>query len=347
MHDLSLLPVEIIYYTQDLKKVTLHQGDTFIPSPMLCEGIKIGVCYNLPDSDSPEDFVTFCIARKVLMTGKQVESTQTYIDPTTGSKRLFKRLGIPALHGGCFELRYEINTELLSNKFNLDTNMQDNFRLIASGINHELRSPLQAISMYTDVIEDGAGDTKELASFVKQEIKSITDILDTLGQFNKNQKGNFDYEPIEKTLQSAWDTLALTMLPTCPSLDVSFKIVRGLKKLVPDMPQSELTQVFTNILRNSIEALDKENSYIEVKLINKTNKFFVFTIRDNGCGIPKSKIKNIFTPFVSSKSGSQGLGLTICRHFITQRGGTILVLSQENKYTEVIISLPIRGYYNK
>ena len=343
MSSLALLPVEIIYFSPELKKIVLFQGDTFLPSPHLCEGIKIGICYDLPDTDTATDFVSYCIARKVLATGKQVESTQTYIDPTTGSKRLFKRLGFPAAQGGCFEIRFEINTELLSNKFNLDTNMQDNFRLIASGINHELRSPLQAISMYTDVLEEGDGKTKELASFVKQEIKSITDILDTLGQFNKNQKSSLEYEPIEQTLKSAWGTLELTLLPTCPSLNVAFKVGRGLKKLVPDIPKSELQQVLTNIFRNSIESLEKENSNVEVKILNKTTKFFVFSIRDNGCGIPKNKIKNIFTPFVSSKPGSQGLGLTICRHFITQRGGTIIVLSQENAYTEVIISLPIRG----
>ena len=343
MSDLNLLPVEIVYYSPELKKTTLFQGDSFHPCPYVCEGIKIGICYDLEDQDSPEEFVTYCIARKVLSTGKQVESVQTYVDKNTGTKRLFKRIGIPSPYGGCFEMRYEINTELLSNKFNLDTNMQDNFRLIASGINHELRSPLQAISMYTDVIEDGDGDTKELASFVKQEIKSITDILDTLGRFNKNQKSDYEYEYLDNTIRSTWDTVSMTMLPSCPIVDVKFKVQKGFKKIIPDIPKSELQQVLTNIFRNSIESLDKDSSVIEVKLIHKTNKFIVFYIKDNGCGIPKNKIKNIFTPFVSNKTGSQGLGLTICRHFLTQRGGTILVLSQENKYTEVIISLPIRS----
>jgi len=342
MHDLSLLPVEIIYFSPDLKRSVLLQGDSFTPSPYVCEGMKIGICYDLEESKDPKDFVTYCIARKVISTGKQVESVQTYIDASTGSKRLFKRLGMPAPYGGCFEIRFEINTELLSNKFNFDTNMQDNFRLIASGINHELRSPLQAISMYTDIIEDGAGDTKEIASFVKQEIKSISDILDTLGRFNKNQKRDLEYEFLDKTIKQTWETLSMTMLPSCPSIDVNFKVHRGLKSIIPDIPKSEMQQVLTNIFRNSIEALDKDKSLLEVKLLEKTGKFFVFYIKDNGCGIPKNKIKNIFTPFVSSKSGSQGLGLSICRYFITQRGGTIIVFSKENKYTEVIISLPLR-----
>lgn len=343
MSELSLLPLEISYFSHDLKKISLHQGDGFIPSPFKCEGMKIGICFDLPDNPDQSVFVTECIARKVLSTGKQVESVQTYIDPITGSKRVFKRLGIPAPLGGCFELRYEINTEVLSNKFNFDTNMQDNFRLIAAGINHELRSPLQAISMYSDIIEDGMGDVKELASFVKEEIKSITDILDTLGRFNNNQKSNLEYESLDKVIKTTWDTVALTMLPSCRSIDVKFKVQRGFSKLIPNIPKSELQQVLTNIFRNSIESLDKDKSCIEVKLAHKTDKFFSFYIRDNGCGIPKNKIKNIFTPFVSSKSGSHGLGLTICRYFITQRGGTIMVLSEEGKSTDVIISLPIRG----
>jgi len=343
MNDLSLLPVEIIYFSPELRKITLLQGDSFHPSPYFCEGMKIGICYDLEETEDPQDFVSFCMARKVMNTGKQVESVQTYLDPNTGTKRLFKRLGIPSPYGGCFEIRYEINTEVLSNKFNFDTNMQDNFRLIAAGINHELRSPLQAIAMYTDVLQDGAGNTKELASFVKQEIKSITDILDTLGRFNKNQKSDLEYEPLDATIRSTWDTLSITLLPTCPSIDVKFKVQKGFKKIIPDMPKSELQQVLTNLFRNSIESLDKDNSSIEVKILHKTSRFIVFYIKDNGCGIPKNKIKNIFTPFVSNKVGSQGLGLTICRYFITQRGGTIMVLSQENKYTEVIISLPIRS----
>jgi len=342
MSDLSLIPIEVNYFTQDLKKVVLHQGESFVPSPFMCEGIKIGICFDLPEQSDNVNFVTNCIARKVLLTGKQVESVQTYIDPLTGIKRIFKRIGIPAPLGGCFELRYEINTEVLSNKFNFDSNMQDNFRLIAAGINHELRSPLQAISMYADIIEEGVGDVTEVASFVKEEIKSITGILDTLGRFNSNQKNNLEYDSLDKIIKTTWDTVSLTMVPSCHSLDVKFKVQRGFSKIVPNIPKSELQQVLTNIFRNSIESLDKEKSLIEVKLAHKTDKFFSFYIRDNGCGIPKSKIKNIFTPFVSSKSGSQGLGLTICRYFISQRGGTIMVLSEEGKSTDVIISLPIK-----
>lgn len=68
-------------------------------------------------------------------------------------------------------------------------------------------------------------------------------------------------------------------------------------------------------------------------------------ISDNGIGIPKRNLKNLFNPFFSSKqaSGGTGLGLYICNEFIKAHGGAIQVESTLNKGTSVKIQLPFKA----
>lgn len=342
MDFLDLLPVEVIYFDPDLNTLVLFKGEGVVTSPPVCSSEGLGVCHDLPGVGS-NDFVSKCVAHKVIETGRTVETTQVFIEQPTGAQRYIKRFGFPAPQGGCFELRFEIKNEIVSEKQIADSNMQDNFRLIAGGINHELRSPLQAIHMYAEMMSALAPrDTKEAANSIISEIHKVTSILDSLGKFNRTDKSILEYEEFTDTMCNVWGTMEITLIPNRSSEIVLEFDPSDFSGIVPNIPKSELQQIFTNIFRNSIEATEKKvQGKVEVKLIQKSREFFSFLVRDNGCGIPYDRLAKIFTPFVTSKNG-MGLGLTICRHFITMRGGTILILSEEGKYTDVIISLPLK-----
>ncbi|MCT4643477.1 MAG: ATP-binding protein, partial [Carboxylicivirga sp.] len=74
----------------------------------------------------------------------------------------------------------------------------------------------------------------------------------------------------------------------------------------------QLEQAFINIMKNALEAIE-ERGRIEIKLA--TNPAEV-RICDNGAGIPDHLKENIFTPFYTSKSNGQGIGLTVTREIL-------------------------------
>ena len=106
--------------------------------------------------------------------------------------------------------------------------------------------------------------------------------------------------------------------------------------------KGQIQQVFLNIINNAIDAVEK-GGLIEVSSSVKDERFVRVSIKDNGSGIPKDKLKHIFEPFYTTKENGKGtgLGLSISYGIMQRLGGTILVESEIKKGTSFIIEIPI------
>ncbi len=100
----------------------------------------------------------------------------------------------------------------------------------------------------------------------------------------------------------------------------------------------ELSQIFLNLLTNSIDAITK-NGKIHIK-VEKTEDEIILSIKDNGKGMDKETLNNIFKPFKSSKKNGTGLGMYLVLSIIKRRNGTIKVLSKEGEGTNIEIAFP-------
>ena len=72
----------------------------------------------------------------------------------------------------------------------------------------------------------------------------------------------------------------------------------------------------------------------------------IIDLKDNGIGIPEEFIKRIFDPFLSTKPGGTGLGLTYVQQIVKEHGGEIKVEGRKGKGTSINISLPGNGGVN-
>lgn len=98
-----------------------------------------------------------------------------------------------------------------------------------------------------------------------------------------------------------------------------------------------LVQVIINLVKNSMEALQsQENAIIEITTVQTENKLLKLEIIDNGPGIPKEVIDQVFIPFFTTKESGTGVGLSHSRQIIRAHGGTIECSSKPGK-TEFII----------
>ncbi|MGD9900147.1 MAG: ATP-binding protein [Calditrichaceae bacterium] len=110
----------------------------------------------------------------------------------------------------------------------------------------------------------------------------------------------------------------------------------------------EFVQIWTNIIRNACEAMfASEKTDHELTVISRHEKSNIsVSIRDNGPGIPKDILPNIFQPNVTTKisglSFGLGLGLTIVQRIINEYNGTVSVKSSE-KGTTFLITIPVGG----
>lgn len=106
---------------------------------------------------------------------------------------------------------------------------------------------------------------------------------------------------------------------------------------------ASLREAFTNILNNAVEATaEVENPTVKISLFTEGSSA-VINFRDNGCGIKKNEIKNIFRPLYSNKNSSNnfGIGLSTALKTINYHSGTILCKSKPNEYTIFQVILPL------
>jgi two-component system nitrogen regulation sensor histidine kinase NtrY len=101
-----------------------------------------------------------------------------------------------------------------------------------------------------------------------------------------------------------------------------------------------LEQVFINIFKNAIEALEGvENPEISV-LVDKTPQGKVtIQVMDNGQGIPQDVVDQIFVPFFTTKQNGSGIGLSLSQQIIRMHGGNIYLQSKEREGTVVTLSI--------
>jgi signal transduction histidine kinase len=117
-----------------------------------------------------------------------------------------------------------------------------------------------------------------------------------------------------------------------------------------------MRQVLVNLMINAADAIQGSLSASTGKIVIETrsmaeddpglpagNPVFILQVRDNGAGIPKQEIENIFDPFYTTKEPGKGtgLGLSVTYMIIEQSGGTITVKSDAGCGTQFTISLPL------
>lgn len=110
------------------------------------------------------------------------------------------------------------------------------------------------------------------------------------------------------------------------------------KKVYVLANQNGLTQVFLNILINSMQAMEQGGTLL-IK-VEKFEKNCMVQIEDSGVGIQASKLPWIFNPFFSTKREGTGLGLSIAHEIIVQHNGKIWAESVEGSGTSLYVQLP-------
>jgi two-component system sensor histidine kinase PilS (NtrC family) len=103
----------------------------------------------------------------------------------------------------------------------------------------------------------------------------------------------------------------------------------------------QITQVFWNLARNGLEAMP-EGGVLRVALRNDGDDL-VLSVRDQGRGMGREEQRRMFEPFQSQSPQGTGLGLAIVYRIVREHGGDIVVRSERQQGTEVLVRLPRVG----
>jgi signal transduction histidine kinase len=124
------------------------------------------------------------------------------------------------------------------------------------------------------------------------------------------------------------------MAPSIKAKNINIEFSISSKRLELDIDVHLIEQVLINLILNAKDACQNQaNPLIKVVASQNQNRNTIIKVFDNGSGIPKEIMENIFVPFFTSKSTGSGIGLSLCKQIMMLHKGKILVQSIENEGT--------------
>ncbi len=223
---------------------------------------------------------------------------------------------------------------------------EDNQKQLVANISHDFRSPLTSMRGYLEAMQDGTIPQElhpKYLGVVLNETDRLTKLTNSLLTLNNlNTKGmildrtDFDINAIIKNTAASFEG-------TCRNKLITIELVLTGEKMFVNADVVKIQQVLYNLVDNAIKFSHK-NSSIKIETIEKSNKLLV-SVKDNGIGIPKDSIKQIWDRFYKTdlsrgkdKKGT-GLGLSITKEIIHSHNENINVVSTEGVGTEFIFTL--------
>ncbi|MFC1571408.1 ATP-binding protein [Candidatus Margulisiibacteriota bacterium] len=241
---------------------------------------------------------------------------------------------------------------------------------MAAGMAHEIKNPLVSIRTFTQILQQKWEDPefrKKFSSLIPVEIERINRIAESLLKFGKPMKPELSRVEVNSLLEE------VLMLFESQCKKHNIRVTKKLAEL-PEITgdAGQLQQVFVNIIKNAIEAMQKNGGELIVKTdlgevirlgkigregrlvegemiwgegeqLEKPVPVVFIEITDSGEGIPEENLKSLFDPFFTTKMTGTGMGLPITLRIVEEHKGSVKVRSEEGRGTTFIMTLPQGG----
>lgn len=253
---------------------------------------------------------------------------------------------------GMGDTRYWILLIDLTEQKNKDSQLIQTSKLatlgeLAAGTAHELNQPLNHIKLVTANISQQLKKMPVDAETIKSKVETISTSVDRAAKIIDHLRSFGRASPVELEPVSVSAAVggALTLL----THELTNQYITVENTLAAELPhiqgiQTQLEQVFINVLGNAIDAIQSFNpDERAITLLGEMRGTQLrVTVRDTGGGLSDSDLKKIFEPFYTTKGVGKGTGLggSISYGIISSFGGTLSAANWE-KGAEITISLPI------
>ena len=220
---------------------------------------------------------------------------------------------------------------------------------LAAGVAHEIRNPLNAISMASQRLkrecspadEEKRKDFETLAGVIRDEIRRLNGIIEEFLTFSKSRRLNLRDCPVQEVLQK----ILLLISAEAASRGIALRTDWEEKPIVIPMDMDKLQQAFLNFIKNAMESISGEGT-VTLTVRKAENGQVSVRISDTGCGMTTEEVERIFNPEYTTKEKGLGLGLPLSHEIIRGHGGEIRVLSRKGEGTTFEILLPAQRHGN-
>lgn len=213
-----------------------------------------------------------------------------------------------------------------------------------SSVSHDLKTPLTSIKMFTEILKEQNnfknGNSIEYLNIIEGESDRLSRLINNVLNYSRIENGIKEYTFGKTNLDDCIEEV-LKIMEYQFSME-NFKVEKSLQEKIFIFADNDaIKEVLINLISNSIKySLEKKIIRVSSKI---ENDFAVVRIEDEGIGISKDEIENIFKPFVRLKNsnikhtGGSGIGLSIVKNIMDMHRGRIEVESTEGKGSSFIL----------
>ena len=213
---------------------------------------------------------------------------------------------------------------------------------LAAGIAHELNNPLTAVIGFSDLLleRDLSADVKEDLETINREAMRAINIVKGLLAFAREQRIEKAMVDINSIIQRVLQLRSYEQRVSNIEVDARF---------APALPQvmgngAQLQQVFISIIVNAEQAMLEAHRRGKLTIVTeRVGNIVRVSFTDDGPGISPDNMKQLFTPFFTTKEVGKGtgLGLSICHGIVTEHGGKLYAESEPGEGAAFVAELPI------
>lgn len=195
---------------------------------------------------------------------------------------------------------------------------------LASGLHHEIKNPLTALSIHIQLLEERLSDpaaaepVDELVGVVKAEVIRLNGVLESFRNF-----ANLQHLAIQPTdVVGLLENTMRLVRPQATQQDVQISLHQSGVKLPPvPLDPAKFEQALLNLVINALEAMPS-GGHLTLETRVQDGSLHI-DVADTGLGIPPEVQRNLFEPYFSTKDHGTGMGLALSEKLIGQHGGRI------------------------
>ena len=252
------------------------------------------------------------------------------------------------------EIKADKDMEILNKNFNsmidqlksqqeklIITEKHEAWENLARKLAHEIKNPLTPIQLTIDRLRNSY--SKELNNIQKEDFSKNLKIINKQILQIENLVNEFsDFARMPKPIFKDNDLVSIindniNLLKDLDK-DILIKLVNNNEKIILNSDSEQLSRVFLNVIKNSIESIQEKKQNIanfkgKISIeINSYNDYIDFIIIDNGKGFDqlKGNVKDILNPYFTTKKKGTGLGLSIVNKIVNDHNGLIDFVTLEN-----------------
>lgn len=189
---------------------------------------------------------------------------------------------------------------------------------MAASLGHEIRNPLTTVRGFLQLLQKSEGTHQDYYCLMIEELDRANSIITEYLSLAKNKALDLQAASLNSILTSLFPLMQADALKTGNEIDLDLGEIPELM-----LDEKEMRQLVLNLVRNGLEAMTAGGKLYIRTFCDRQD--VVFSVRDEGAGIPASIMEKLGTPFFTTKDNGNGLGLAVCYSIAARHKASIRV----------------------